>query len=89
LSYLFGSTSYGNYVDIQALWDQYGKAIDPKIREDLISQIQRLIQERTIFIPLRNSATPNAIGPKVKGDPYKIPPLIWYAAPLEDVELNE
>jgi peptide/nickel transport system substrate-binding protein len=89
LSYFFGSTSYGNYADIQALWDQYGKAIDPKVRKDLISQIQRLIQERTIYIPLRNSATPNAIGPKVKGDPYKIPPLIWYAAPLEDVELNE
>jgi peptide/nickel transport system substrate-binding protein len=89
LSYLFGSTSYGNYADIQALWDQYGKAIDPKVRKDLIGQIQRLVQERTIFIPLRNSATPNAVGSKVKGDPYKIPPLIWFAAPFEDIELVE
>jgi len=25
---------------------------------------------------------------KVKGNPYKIQPMIWYTAPFEDIELN-
>ena len=33
VSYLFTDTSYGNYPDIQDLWDQYNKAIDPKDSE--------------------------------------------------------
>jgi ABC-type transport system substrate-binding protein len=89
LSYLFGSTSYGNYPDLEALWNQYSKAIDPKMRKDVIAQIQRLMHERTVLIPLRDSVLPNAFGPKVKGNPYKIPPLIWFTAPLEDLELTE
>ena len=87
LSYLFGTTSYGNYPDIQALWDRYSKAIDPEVRKDLIADIQRLIHERTMFIPLRSGVTPTAVGPRVKGNPFKIQPLLWWSCPFEDMEL--
>jgi peptide/nickel transport system substrate-binding protein len=88
LSYLFGSTSYGNYPDLQALWDRYNKAIDPKARKELITEMQRLMHERTMFIPLRDSVAPYALGRRVKGDPFKID-LIWFTVPFEDVELAE
>ena len=87
LSYLFGTTSYGNYPDIQALWDRYSRAIDPKVRKDSIAEIQRLIHERTMFIPLRSGVTPTAVGPRVKGNPFKIQPLLWWSCPFEDMEL--
>jgi len=88
LSYLFGPTSYGKYPDIQALWDQYQKEVSPSTRNDLIMQIQKLLHERMMWVPLINLNTNTAFGPKVKGNPYKIQPLIWYTTQFEDVELE-
>jgi peptide/nickel transport system substrate-binding protein len=87
LSYLFGRTSYGNYPDVEALWDQYRREVVPKTKKELIGRIQRLIYERTMYIPLTTTNSPAAFGPRVKGNPYKIQPLIWFTAPLEDMEL--
>ncbi len=53
----------------------------------MIERIQRLIHERMIYIPLTSTNSPAAIGPRVKGNPYKVQPLIWFTAPLEDIEL--
>jgi len=87
LLYLFGSTSYGNYPDIQALWEQYQHEVSPKGRKEILGQIQKLIYEKTMFIPLTATNSPAAFGPRVKGNPYKIQPLIWFTAPFEDMEL--
>jgi peptide/nickel transport system substrate-binding protein len=87
LGYLFGSTSYGNYPDIEALWKQYQPEINQQKRKEIIGKIQNMIHERTMFIPLTNTNSPAAFGPRVKGNPYKIQPLIWFTAPFEDMEL--
>ena len=89
LSYLLDAGSYGNYPDIQQLWDQYKKAVDPKVRKDLIGRVQRLIHEKTMFIFLTSSNSPAAFGPKVKGNPYKIQPLLYFTLPFEDIELEK
>ena len=88
LALLLGPGSYGNYSDIQATWDQYQREVNPKVRKDLIERIQTMIYERTMFIPLTNTNSPAAFGQRVKGNPYKIQPLIWFTAPFEDIELN-
>jgi len=88
LALLFGPGSYGNYPDIQGTWDQYQREVNPKVRKDLIERIQTMIYERTMFMPLTNTNSPAAFGQRVKGDPYKIQPLIWFTAPFEDIELN-
>jgi peptide/nickel transport system substrate-binding protein len=87
LGYLFGQTSYGNYPDIQALWDKFKTEASPKIRKDLIVRIQELIREKTMFILIRGGVSPAAGGPRVKGNPYKTQPLIWWTCPFEDIEL--
>jgi peptide/nickel transport system substrate-binding protein len=87
LSHLFGRTSYGNYPDIQDLWDQYRRALEPNARKDLITRIQVLIHERTVWIPLISVNSPRAVNARVKGNPYKVQPYIWFTAPFEDVEL--
>jgi len=92
LTYLFNPQwSYGNYPEIEVLWNQYTKAIDPKIRGDLLLSIQKIMNDKTMFIYLSNSAGPHALGPRVKGDPVKIhrPIPIWVMSPMEDIELNE
>lgn len=87
LSYLFGTTSYGNDPDIKALWDRFQKESSAKVRKEILADVQKKIQERTMFIPLTSTNSPAAFGPKVKGNPYKIQPLIWFTAPFEDIEL--
>jgi peptide/nickel transport system substrate-binding protein len=87
LAYFFGTTSYGNYPDVQALWNQYQPEVNPKVRKELIGRIQNMIQERTMFIILTDTNSPAAFGPRVKGNPYKIQPVIWFTAPFEDMEL--
>jgi peptide/nickel transport system substrate-binding protein len=89
LSYLLGPGSYGSYPDIQALWERYRKEIEPQARKDLIHQVQRMIQERTVWIPLTSTNSPAAAGPRVKGNPWKTQPIIWFTAPFEDMELVE
>lgn len=87
LAYLFGPMSYGNYPDIEAVWNQYEKEINPKIRKDLLGRMQRMIYEKTMLIPITNTNSPAALGPRVKGNPFMIQPLIWFTAPFEDLEL--
>jgi peptide/nickel transport system substrate-binding protein len=90
LEYLFGGGSYGNYPDLLELWEQYNKAFDPKIRKDVIGQIQRLMYDRTMIINLTTFNSPAGFGPKIKGNPFNIqrPYPLWFMAPFEDIELN-
>ncbi len=88
LSYLLGSGSYGNYPEIQALWDQYQKEVSPNVRKDLIGRVQRLIRDKMMWIPIMSSTSPVAVSPRVKGDPYKIP-FVWFTTPFEDIELEK
>lgn len=92
LTYLFSPQgSYGYYPEIEALWEQYNKAIDQKVRRDLILRIQKIINDKTMFIYISNSAGPQTLGPRVKGNPIKInkPIPMWIVSPMEDLELNE
>jgi ABC-type transport system substrate-binding protein len=88
LAYLFSNNSYGNYPDVQVAWDKYQKAVKPKAQQELLGDIQRLIHERTQYIPLTATNVPTAFGPRVKGNPFKVQPHIWYTAPFEDIELK-
>jgi peptide/nickel transport system substrate-binding protein len=89
LSYLFTSGSYGVDPEVQGLWNQYQKEVKRDVRKDLIARIQKLIYEKTMWIPLTATNSPQAFNPKVKGFPYGIQPLIWYPAPFEDIEYEK
>ncbi len=87
LAYLFGPTSYGNYPDIQALWEQYQKEIRVEARKEIIGKIQKLVYEKVMWIPLTEVNSPAVFGPRPKGNPYRIQPYIWFTSPFEDMEL--
>jgi peptide/nickel transport system substrate-binding protein len=88
LEFLLGPGSYGNYPDIQALWDQYNQAVAIDQRKNLIAQVQKMIHDRAMVLPLTTTNSPAAFGPRPKGNPYKIQPLNWFTSPFEDMELN-
>lgn len=89
LSWLLGGGAYGSYPDIQKLWEEYNKSTDPKIRKDLIGQVQKLVYEKVTWIPLVTVTSPAAFGPRVKGNPYRVQPMLYFTAPFEDVELEK
>jgi len=89
LSYLFGPNAYGNYPEIKTLWEQYQQEVSPKVRKDVIARIQKLVYEKTMWLPLTSTNSPAAFGPRVKGNPYRVQPLLWITAPFEDIELEK
>ncbi len=90
LGYLFSPRgSYGNYPEIEDLWQKYTKAVDSASRKELIGRIQKIIHEKTVFIPITGATSPAAFNARVKGNPYKIqkPYPIWFVCPFEDIEV--
>jgi peptide/nickel transport system substrate-binding protein len=89
LEHLFtGCRSYGSYPDIQSLWEQYKKEVNPMTRKDLIARIQKLVHEKKMLIPLNQMGSPAALNPKVKGNPYRVQPMLWFPAPFEDIVIQ-
>jgi len=84
----WGSTAYGGYSDIDALFKQQDVETDHSKREALLHQIQQLIHERVMFGPIWEYIWPSAVGPRVEEPALMlINPYPW-SAPLEDVRLK-
>jgi len=71
--------------------EQYNKAVDPEARKNLMKSVQKIIHEKVILIPLCENRSPSALGPRLKGTPYKIQQAypVWFPAPMEDLELKD
>jgi peptide/nickel transport system substrate-binding protein len=84
-----GAFAYGGYPDIDALYKQQSRELDPRKREAQLHQIQRLLHERVRFAPIMDYIWPSGVGPRV-ADPalMLIDPYPW-SAPLEDVRLKK
>jgi peptide/nickel transport system substrate-binding protein len=84
-----GAFAYGGYPDVDALYKQQSREMDPRKREALLHQIQRLLHERARFVPIMEYIWPSGVGPKV-ADPalMLIDPYPW-SAPLEEVRLKK
>jgi peptide/nickel transport system substrate-binding protein len=84
-----GAFAYGGYPDLDALYKQQSREIDPRKREAQLHQIQRLLHERVRFAPIMDYIWPSGVGPKVAEPALMlIDPYPW-SAPLEDVRLKK
>ena len=79
---------YGSYPDIDALYPQQAKELDPKKRAAILARMQQLVHEKAIYAPLWELAFLNGVGPRV-GQPSlgKIPGFP-YTGPFEDMTLK-
>jgi peptide/nickel transport system substrate-binding protein len=84
-----GDFSRGADPDVEKLFHEQARETDPKKREAMLYQIQRLLYERVRFGPLWEYIWPSGIGPRV-AEPalMKIDPYPW-SAPYEDVSLKK
>ena len=61
-----GLYTWGSHPDMDDLFVQQARELDPKRREALLHQIQRLAHERVMHAPLWELGFLNAIGPRVE-----------------------
>ena len=83
-----GAYSLGGQPDIDDLFQQQAREPDRKKREALLHRIQRLANERVLFIPIYALYFNNGVGPRVQEPSLNRIPLHYYTAPFEDVRLK-
>jgi peptide/nickel transport system substrate-binding protein len=84
-----GVYTWGGYPDIDDLFIQQARELDPKRREMLLHQIQRLAHERVMHAPLWELGFLNAVGPRVEESGLGLIALHPYSAPYEDLKLKK
>ena len=84
-----GLYAWGGYPDIDDLFVQQARELDPKRREALLHQIQRLAHERVMDAPLWELGFLNAIGPRVEESGLGLIAYHPYSAPYEDLKLKK
>jgi peptide/nickel transport system substrate-binding protein len=80
--------AYGGYPDIDDLFRTQAQERDRKRREAVLHQIQRLMHERVMHAPIFEPATLHGVGPRVEEPAIGLNPLLYFAAPYEDIRLK-
>jgi peptide/nickel transport system substrate-binding protein len=83
-----GAYVYGNYPDIDALFQDQAIELDVKRREAMLHKMQQLVYERTIYAPIWQLAFINGFGPRVGESGLGLIPSFAYSGPYEDVTLK-
>src|SRR5437870_5854471 len=81
--------AYGGHPDIDDLVLQQAQERDRRRREALLHQIQRLMHERVMHAPIFEPATLHGVGPRVEEPAVGLNPLLYFAAPYEDMRLKK
>ncbi len=81
--------AYGGYPDIDDLFQQQAEQRDRKKREALLHQIQRLMHERAMHVPIFEPATLHGVGPRVEEPGIGLNPLLYFTAPYEEMRLKK
>jgi peptide/nickel transport system substrate-binding protein len=84
-----GLYAWGSYPEIDDLYVQQARELDPKRREALLHQIQKLAHDRVMQAPLWELGFLNAIGPRVEESGLGLIAYHPYSAPYEDLRLRK
>jgi len=83
-----GLYTWGSHPDMDDLYVQQSREVDPKRREALLHQIQRLAHERVMHAPLWELGFLNAVGPHVEESGLGLIAYHPYSAPYEDLRVK-
>jgi len=82
-----GAYVYGNYPDIDALFQQQAAELDRKKREATLHKIQQLVHDRAIYAHIWQPAFINGAGPRIEESGLGLIAGHAYSAPYEDLTL--
>jgi peptide/nickel transport system substrate-binding protein len=83
-----GTFVYGNYPDIDGLFQQQAVEMDRTGREAILHKIQELVYQRTIYAPIWQLAFINGVGPRVGESGFGLMAGYPYTAPYEDITIK-
>jgi peptide/nickel transport system substrate-binding protein len=83
-----GVYTWASHPGMDDLFAQQARELDPKRREALLHQIQRLAHDRVMHAPLWELGFLNAIGPRVEQSGLGLIAYHPYSAPYEDLKLR-
>ena len=79
---------YGNYPDLDELYQQQAVELDHQKREATLHKMQQIVYERTIYAPIWQLAFINGVGPRVGEAGFGLIPRFPYTSPYEDITLK-
>ena len=83
-----GIYAYGTLPAIDDLFVRQGRELDPKKREAQLHQIQKIVHDQVINIPIYDLAFIWGVGPRVAEGGAGLIPGFAYSAPFEDLRLK-
>ena len=84
-----GIYTSGVLPEIEDLFQRQARETDPKRREALIHQIQQILYDRVMYIPIYELAFIWGVGPSVEEPGINLVRSFAYSAPLEDLKLKK
>src|SRR3989442_4566002 len=84
-----GVYAYGSLPEIDDLYIRQARELDPKKREDMLHQIQKILHEQAMNVPIYELAFIWGVGPRVGESTAGAIPGYPYTAPMEDVTLKK
>jgi len=83
-----GRYAYGAYPDIDGLFSEQAREMNPRVRQQLLFKIQQMIHERVMFGPVIEPAFLNGVGPRPAVSGLGLIKNHAYSAPYEDLKLK-
>ncbi|MSP01127.1 MAG: ABC transporter substrate-binding protein [Acetobacteraceae bacterium] len=83
-----GAYAYGSYPDIDALFPTQANEMDRDKREVILHKMQRLVSERSMYVPIWQLGFLSAVGPRVGDLGFGAIKGFVYPAPYEDMTLK-
>jgi peptide/nickel transport system substrate-binding protein len=83
-----GVYAYGSLPEIDDLYARQARELDPKKRETMVHEIQKVMREKVTAIPLFEQAFIWGVGPRVEEAGNGRIPGFSYSAPFEDLRLK-
>jgi peptide/nickel transport system substrate-binding protein len=84
----WGEFAYGGYPDLDELFQKQGRELNPSRREELLHELQRLVHERVMFVPIYESAGLTGVGPRVAESALGLISPYQWSGPYEEVRLK-
>src|SRR5947209_4484362 len=84
-----GIYAYGVLPEVEDLFQRQAREIDRTKREALLHQIQRIVHDRVMHVPIYELSPIAGVGPRVEQAAVGLIPGYPYSAPYEDVKLKK
>jgi peptide/nickel transport system substrate-binding protein len=83
-----GNYAYGSYPEIDELFPQQAVELDQGKRTALLAKMQRLLDDRTMYVSIWQLAFISGVGPRVAQSGFGLIKGYVYTAPYEDITLK-